>query len=140
MFGLSELPDMSDAFTIKDLRSEMGLTLEQFGQNVGLSKSQMHEVERTGKASLRVALGIETLSGHRIDAAALNEDVRLSREISVHDALDTTLGAERSPGKEQGLTGGDRLPFPGRAEERRVGKECVRTCRSRWSPYNSKKK
>src|SRR3546814_17205984 len=23
----------------------------------------------------------------------------------------------------------------GRSEERRVGKECVRTCRSRWSPY-----
>src|SRR3546814_20348381 len=24
----------------------------------------------------------------------------------------------------------------GRSEERRVGKECVRTCRSRWSPYH----
>src|SRR3546814_6700677 len=23
----------------------------------------------------------------------------------------------------------------GRSEERRVGKECVSTCRSRWSPY-----
>src|SRR3546814_20747841 len=44
---------------------------------------------------------------------------------------------------------GDMLPlvFPllsgfalvGRSEERRVGKECVRTCRSRWSPYHSKK-
>src|SRR3546814_18613822 len=28
-----------------------------------------------------------------------------------------------------GLTGS-------RSEERRVGKECVSTCRSRWSPYN----
>src|SRR3546814_11460172 len=27
-----------------------------------------------------------------------------------------------------------------RSEERRVGKECVSTCRSRWSPYNYKKK
>src|SRR3546814_12426117 len=27
-----------------------------------------------------------------------------------------------------------------RSEERRVGKECVSTCRSRCSPYNSKKK
>src|SRR3546814_11355893 len=27
-----------------------------------------------------------------------------------------------------------------RSEERRVGKECVRTCRCRWSPYNKKKK
>src|SRR3546814_18974311 len=29
---------------------------------------------------------------------------------------------------------------PARSEERRVGKECVSTCRSRWSPYHSKKK
>ena len=30
--------------------------------------------------------------------------------------------------------------FPGvhalRSEERRVGKECLRLCRSRWSPYH----
>src|SRR3546814_11229364 len=30
--------------------------------------------------------------------------------------------------------------FINRSEERRVGKECVSTCRSRWSPYLSKKK
>src|SRR3546814_8889905 len=27
-------------------------------------------------------------------------------------------------------------PCDGRSEERRVGKECVRTCSSRWSPYH----
>src|SRR3546814_16071406 len=27
-----------------------------------------------------------------------------------------------------------------RSEARRVGKECVRTCSSRWSPYHEKKK
>ena len=26
--------------------------------------------------------------------------------------------------------------FDGRSEERRVGKECLRLCRSRWSPYH----
>src|SRR3546814_12899986 len=26
--------------------------------------------------------------------------------------------------------------MPDRSEERRVGKECVSTCRSRWSPYH----
>src|SRR3546814_12023869 len=30
--------------------------------------------------------------------------------------------------------------LPPRSEERRVGKECVSTCRSRWSPYPQKKK
>src|SRR3546814_3170037 len=34
--------------------------------------------------------------------------------------------AERQCGTEFGL----------RSEERRVGKECVSTCRSRWSPYH----
>src|SRR3546814_18355046 len=32
------------------------------------------------------------------------------------------------------------LVAPGRSEERRVGKGCVSTCRSRWSPVNIKKK
>src|SRR3546814_17971125 len=42
----------------------------------------------------------------------------------------------------------DRTALPGaaqplmrpRSEERRVGKECVSTCRSRWSPFHTKKK
>src|SRR3546814_17735748 len=44
--------------------------------------------------------------------------------------------------------GSTSLAFPGddkqaavaRSEERRVGKECVSPCRSRWSPYHYKKK
>src|SRR3546814_17552121 len=31
---------------------------------------------------------------------------------------------------------GQRLRRSRRSEERRVGKECVSTCRSRWSPYH----
>src|SRR3546814_20089550 len=30
----------------------------------------------------------------------------------------------------------DGVPTKLRSEERRVGKECVSTCRSRWSPYH----
>src|SRR3546814_11944959 len=44
----------------------------------------------------------------------ITSDVRLARRAS-------TLGAIR------------------RSEERRVGKECVSTCRSRWSPYHKNK-
>ena len=34
--------------------------------------------------------------------------------------------------------GGSGIPLEkmGRSEERRVGKECLRLCRSRWSPYH----
>src|SRR3546814_19725948 len=43
-----------------------------------------------------------------------------------------------------GLTPRDLLrekgtPYAERSEERRVGKECVSTCRSRWTPYPTKK-
>src|SRR3546814_18215872 len=34
----------------------------------------------------------------------------------------------------------DRTHQGTRSEERRVGKECVSTCRSRWSPYHDKQK
>src|SRR3546814_20027388 len=38
------------------------------------------------------------------------------------------------------LREGDMIRLDGeRSEERRVGKECVSTCRSRWPPYHSKK-
>src|SRR3546814_9234826 len=41
---------------------------------------------------------------------------------------------ELQPGRQRpdGGIGG----VEGRSEERRVGKECVSTCRSRWSPYH----
>src|SRR3546814_19808714 len=35
---------------------------------------------------------------------------------------------------------GDGVGQTRRSEERRVGKECVSTCRSRWSPFHSQKK
>src|SRR3546814_15345603 len=60
----------------------------------------------------------------RVDAAASwtrvrteNGRVRLWHEVT--DAELERLLAERA-----------------RSEERRVGKECVSTCRSRWSPYH----
>src|SRR3546814_11325392 len=36
--------------------------------------------------------------------------------------------------------GGYNVQVAVRSEERRVGKECVSTCRSRWAPYHEKKK
>src|SRR3546814_1126024 len=46
-------------------------------------------------------------------------------------------GSQSSPYHSAGKLRG-RLPVlrDGRSEERRVGKECVSTCRSRWSPYH----
>src|SRR3546814_6613276 len=43
-------------------------------------------------------------------------------------------------GKDGGLVLCEKVLGKRRSDERRVGKECVSTCRSRWSPYHYKKK
>src|SRR3546814_13012970 len=46
--------------------------------------------------------------------------------LGASDALDRTLAEQLGPLRQ--------APRGVRSEERRVGKECVSTCRSRWSP------
>src|SRR3546814_20440118 len=61
----------------------------------------------------------------------------------LHDAH---FGHGHEVGAEPASVGaGDRIVLDAnaqlrRSEERRVGQECVSTCRSRWSPYHYKKK
>src|SRR3546814_20564321 len=52
------------------------------------------------------------------------------------EQLPGVLGVE-NPGPH--VVVGERVDGLLRSEERRVGKECVSTCSSRWSPYHSKK-
>lgn len=94
----------SDAIELKGLvrglRKQMGLTLAQMGEVCGISKSQMHEVERTDRASLSVALALETVSQNApgiapINAADLNDDVKAAR----HGVVVTAPAAGASPGK-----------------------------------------
>src|SRR3546814_17423779 len=84
--------------------------------------------------------------------------VRLTTQIHVHRGrvdlivplvVDRPLDAQRAAigagarfimFDRVGQTANERRILPGRPEERRVGKECVSTCRSRWSQYNYKKK
>src|SRR3546814_16476379 len=67
------------------------------------------------------------LIGHH----AQRHDAGPAREIVIRLVVLRRAGAE---------LGGDLLQRDGedRSEERRVGKECVRTCRSRWSTYHYK--
>src|SRR3546814_18493300 len=46
---------------------------------------------------------------------------------------------ERKAMKEKEKSEKKKLKKQQRSEERRVGTECVSTCRSRWSPYHYKK-
>src|SRR3546814_19758662 len=76
----------------------------------------------------------------------VNEDTPVQRAGFRAESLldaEAVLKALPDPGigttlRLAGLYGPDRMRLIDglRSEERRVGKECVSTCRSRWSPYH----
>jgi predicted transcriptional regulator len=87
---------------IADLRSEMGLSLEAFAAQIGLqSRGRMSVIERENRCSLDVALKIEDLSGGRVDAADLSEDVRAAR----HGLIDAAAQHGASTGHCGELSG-----------------------------------
>src|SRR3546814_10312775 len=57
-------------------------------------------------------------------------------QVALADSIDADYKG-KAPAAA-GLDAGDGIFDDGavRSEERRVGKECVSTCRSRWSPYH----
>src|SRR3546814_1246777 len=66
-------------------------------------------------------------TGHR-----LLDELDLERREPADDR-DRGLDVERAVGVDaQRDAGADGIPDAGRSEERRVGKECVSPCRSRW--------
>src|SRR3546814_13160481 len=79
--------------------------------------AQLHAVEHH-------VVGVGT---HACGIALEPLEVALARggERMVHRIVAPVLFAELHPGEVHD-----------RSEERRVGKECVSTCRSRWSPYH----
>src|SRR3546814_10479879 len=52
------------------------------------------------------------------------------------DVIDSELGNRCAVGLEFYSKADIRVARAERSEERRVGKECVSTCRSRWAPYH----
>src|SRR3546814_1436403 len=60
-----------------------------------------------------------------------------SSDVCSSDLPTTYSGPEASsPPTNAYPSNGDAVTHLTRSEERRVGKECVSTCRSRWSPYH----
>src|SRR3546814_16634765 len=79
-----------------------------------------HQAEEHALLGLPVAqpgLEIDEMSGHVLTRDPLALDLPQCLQLA-HGQLEL------------------RSWHPDRSEERRVGKECVRTCRSRWSPYH----
>src|SRR3546814_13203301 len=87
-------------------------------------------------ASLSVGSIGDTSLLFEVDSAELSPEVQ-SELRSLAEALRGDAGAIQvlgfaGPQADVGAGG----EANGRSEERRVGKECVMTCRSRWSPYH----
>src|SRR3546814_4973900 len=61
--------------------------------------------------------------------------MRLTYSGEFIHAAPWSVGSQGSANVSHGCTGMS-TENAGRSEERRVGKECVSTCRSRWSPYH----
>src|SRR3546814_4795633 len=78
-------------------------------------------------SDLQHALGIETVEDVGEALALLADPVLLGNEQAVDE---DRIGVDRLAPHLRDEMDVDR------SEERRVGKECVSTCRSRWSPYH----
>src|SRR3546814_17438853 len=105
----------------------------------GIGLEPQHKIGAAGARREAKGEDAERVADHRDIArkngAAIIADPAVGLEALTHTQAtfthrDLAMFAHRhSDGKEQ---------F--RSEERRVGQECVGTCKSRWSPYTQKKK
>src|SRR3546814_15611568 len=85
----------------------------------------------------RFVLDVLTAAGRKEETGSR----RCRRSVAGRWAVQHGSGTSR-PRFTVTLTNTAPANYPGiceRSEERRVGKECVSTCRSRWSPYHEKK-
>src|SRR3546814_3041355 len=79
----------------------------------------------TGVQTCALPISNFTLSVTLLQAAT----IQLQYFSSAPEEIRLVILATRDPS-------GQWLSTASRSEERRVGKECVSTCRSRWSPYH----
>src|SRR3546814_14847874 len=86
--------------------------------------------------AMRLQLRLQRLGAMREAGARLMARDRLGRDVFARGSPQG-LRVIRKAAWQAELY--DLIAAYGRSEERRVGKECVSTCRSRWSPSNSKK-
>src|SRR3546814_18871994 len=73
------------------------------------------------------------------DAGSQVDTLARSAHLRYREALGEDIGEIPEgyyPGEYLKPVGEELAAEFGGSEERRVGKECVSTCRSRWSPYN----
>src|SRR3546814_17032236 len=93
--------------------------------DVAVARTQLHRAHQHGLRLVEVLLLLDPGIGEVVHHIGL---LRLQAERM----LEVRFGAQPFAGTLQR----DTAEIEQRSEERRVGKECVSTCSSRWSPYH----
>ena len=126
--SLANVPHLQDVTTMQKLLRQMGLSIEEKGDVLELNGAGVnhpeapYEMVKTMRASILVLGPLVARLGEA--KVSLPGGCAIgSRPVDQHIKGLQAMGAEiRIEGE--------------RSEERRVGKECVSLCRSRWSPYH----
>src|SRR3546814_21057586 len=87
-----------------------------------------------GLARAGTTILLETLAGHPELGSHRYRDDPFVFTPMLWDAFLARLPNERTTPAERAHADGIGVTAASRSEERRVGKECVSTCRSRWPP------
>src|SRR3546814_11644390 len=95
----------------------------------------------TGRRSIGTLDSAGRVTTDNYDYHYLCTDLRQKRMIPILTRIRAHSAREfgelvRHQGEEFIYVLEGRIEVHSRSEERRVGKECVSTCRSRWSPYH----
>src|SRR3546814_17688517 len=103
------------------------MRISDWSSDVCSSDRPRHEVPFAGHPSVGTAHAVlEAGLAAPHDGLLVQEGAAGNLPLRVEGAGDTRTIAVRTPRARQ---------VEIRSEERRVGKECVSTCRSRWEPY-----
>src|SRR3546814_12464511 len=107
-----------------------------------VTSSLLADYRRTEEQEQALQAKVEQLKGDYLDLRRRSIQYNIyQQEVDTNQALYDCLFQRF---KEIGVAGGVgvnniSIVHPARPEERRVGKECVSTCRTRWSQYNLNK-
>src|SRR3546814_12491695 len=102
----------------------------------GAAQRQRGVVSPANRGVFAARLAFQTNASNAAGLAGSVSDIQRNDPGFIADRASWLRDNAQSPAARALLAQPHRLS---RSEERRVGKECVSTCRSRWSPYHSKK-
>ena len=95
----------------------------------------MPEVTSSNSADAKPAVENKPMTDQDFLSSRIAKRAKVKAEVTPEAAPKEEVPKDEAPSKEGETQTKEPNPKE-RSEERRVGKECAITCRSRWSPYH----